>query len=857
MLHEALQRPERSFESFITANGTMNIPLAWLRNYVDCPLSVPELVERMTLAGLEVGGVRCVGVPMPDGLKTKQSDPGPVWAKDKIVVARIQEVTKHPDADRLKLVTLDYGAAAPMTVVTGADNVKVGDRGQSVVLALAGAVLFDGHAAGKVLKELKPGKIRGIPSAGMVCSARELGIADEHEGIIILDAAAPPPGTPLADYWGDIVLEVDILPNMARCLGLMGLAVEVAAIAGGRLHAPATPVPADGPAIDGLVRVAIEDVNLCSRYSVTLIRDVTIGPAPAMMQHRVSLAGMRPINNVVDITNFVMLEWGQPLHAFDFDVLQARAKGQPPCITVRAARPGETLVTLDKVERRLNENHLVIADAVGPIALAGVMGGLETEVTAATRNILLESATFDPVTVRKMAREFDLPSEASLRFSRGVSPEVVPVAAIRTADLLRQHGGGVVAQRRIEVYPKPYVAKPITLVAAELYRQLGIALPMSEATRILRSLEYKVEAIGTDGTAIRATPPPNRLDIQAGPADLIEDIARIHGYDKLPATLMADRLPRQETNQALVGENRLRDLLVDLGLNEVVCYSLTTPEREAPLELPPGEYIRLANPISSERVVLRRSVLASVLEVAARNLRQRRSVRLFELGTVYEPLPGLAFPDEPRRLALVLSGPRGEEHWDSTAVPPAMDFFDLKGIIEGLLGALHVADVVYRPSTVPHLHPGQAAEVLAGTVVLGTFGRLHPKLLGPFDLGRRVVLVGEFDVDALLRAIPARYLQQPVSAYPPVLQDMALVVDAATPAAKVADEIRKGGGELLRHARLFDVYTGANLPSGKKSLAYALTYQAEDRVLSDKEVAKLHARIVSRLEKVLGASLRS
>lgn len=833
----------------------MKIPLRWLKDYLDHLPPTAELVERLTLAGLEVSSVRCVGMAPPLDLKAKLEEPGPVWHPEKIVVGKVLEVKKHPDADRLSLVTLDYGKPEPKTVVTGASNIKPGDSGQKVVLALSGAVLFDGHAEGKVLKELKPGKIRGILSDAMVCSVKELGIAEDHEGIILLDQDSPAPGTPLADYLGDIVLEADILPNMARCLGLVGVAREVAALTGQKVKLPPAPPPAAGPAVAGKVKVEIADPHLAGRYAAMLLQGVSSGPAPVWMQMRLAYAGMRPISNLVDATNYVMLEWGQPLHAFDYDKLLARAGGRAPTIIVRPAREGESLRTLDGQERQLHPSHLLIADTAGPIALAGVMGGAETEVTAETTNVLLESANFHFVSVRKTARQLDLNSEASYRFSRGVHPETVKPAAERAADLMRQHAGGVVCQGMVDNFPASAPASPIRLPLAEIERLLGLSVPQADAVRILRGLEYGVKE---DGATLIVTPPPHRLDIQEGPADLIEDIARIWGYDKLPATLLADRLPRQQNNDSLLFEERLRDLLVNLGLTEVVNYSLTLPEREKPLGVDPARYVQLANPISSERTHLRQSLLASVLEAAARNLRDRPGVRLFEIGATYHATPGEPLPEEPRKSALVICGPRTTEHWDSQAALPQLDFFDLKGVVQGFLAGLHLGGLEFRPHTAAvHLHPGQAAEAMVGPARLGLFGKLHPALNEAYGLGRRNVFVAEFDLATLMEATPEKHKLRPLSAYPPVRQDIALVVDAGLPASQVAAEIRAGGGELLRDVRLFDVYQGANLPSGKKSLAYALTFQAPDRTLTDKDVAKVQAKIVGRCEKLIGAKLRA
>src|SRR5438105_1286662 len=450
----------------------MKVPLNWLRDYVDLPGSIASLVERLTLAGLEVGGVRLIGLPPPQGLHVKQEDRGPVWPPDKIVIGKVLQVERHPNADRLTLATVEYGASQPKTVVTGAPNIKVGDRGQKVIVALAGSVLFDGHAEEKVRRELKPSKIRGVPSDAMVCSAYELGISDEHEGIILLEDEAPV-GTPLAEFMGDIVLDIDVLPNMARCMSMIGVAREVAVLTGKTLRLPVSALQAAGEDIQDKVQVQIEDPKLSARYVAALIQGTHIGSAAGWIQRRLTYAGMRPINNIVDITNYVMLEWGQPLHAFDYDKLRQRAGGSPTII-VRPARSDEKIQTLDGQTRELSAENLVIADTAGPIAIAGVMGGAETEVSPSTTNILLESANFDFVSVRRTMKAFNLPSEASVRFSRGIHPETVKPAAERAAELMRQHGGGMVCRGLVDCYPSSLPPKVVELEASEVKRILGI-----------------------------------------------------------------------------------------------------------------------------------------------------------------------------------------------------------------------------------------------------------------------------------------------------------------------------------------------------------------------------------------------
>lgn len=847
----------------------MKVPLSWLREYVDITLPPGELAQRLTLAGLELGGFRSLGLPIPDGVRVAAEDVGPVWAKDKVVTGQVLKVEKHPNADKLKLVHVEYGAAQPKVVVTGAPNLNVGDVGQKVILGLAGTQYWDGHTSPKKLASLKPTQLRGVPSDAMVMSEFELGLSDEHEGIIILPDDAPI-GKALADLWGDYILELDILPNMARCLSMLGVAREVSALTGQAIRKPPTDLSAKGTPIAGKVTVSIADSKLAARYAAMLVEGVKLAPSPGWMQRRLANAGMRPINNVVDITNYVMLEWGQPLHAFDYDVLVRRAKGQAPSIVVRAAREGEILVTLDNVERKLTAEALVIADAAGPIALAGVMGGRDTEVTQSTTNILLESANFDLVSIRRTMKTLNLPSEASLRFSKGIHPETVAPAAERAARLLAEHAGGVVCQGMADTYPGKLKPQVIELPMIEIQRILGIDVPKQEVARILNALEFHVESVGED--SLRVTTPPNRIDIQAGAADLIEEVARIYGYDRIPATLLADPLPPQAGNADLEREERVRDQLVDLGLQEVITYSLTTPEREAPLQASDGPrgsnsslspdrsslaYVTILNPISTERVAMRHTVLAGVLEVVALNLKHSGNVRVFEVGSVYLPHDGEKLPHEPRRLAIAMTGQRALPSWqDGASSAGELDFYDLKGVIESLMGGLHISSVGLSRRVVPQLHPGRSAELLVNGQSVGCFGELHPNVAKAFDLGSRAILVAELDLEPILAAIPSRYPYKPVPRFPAALRDVAVVVPEEMTAERVLAEIRIAGGNLLCDVRLFDVYRGPSISSGTKSLAYALTYQADDRTLTDKEVDKAHKKIEDRLAHVLKGQIR-
>ncbi len=837
----------------------MKVPLNWLADHVDLSgVALPELVERLTIAGLEVAGVRLYGLPAPAGLKAKQAETGPVWERDKIVTARVLGIDKHPNADKLKLVKLDYGAAEPKTVVTGAPNIAVGESGHKVVLGLCGSVYFAEEEdkatkqKRKVFKTLEPKELRGIPNDAMCMSNFELGISDEHEGIILLEEDAPV-GKPLADFMGDAVVEIDVLPNMARCLSMVGVAREVAAIFGKSATVPKQEPTPVAEKIDGQVKVVIEDPAKCARYTATIIRDVTVKPSPGWMQRRLEYAGQRPISNVVDVTNYVMFEWGQPVHAFDYDLLVKRAGG-PPTVTVRQAKPGEVLKTLDGVDRTLTADDLVIADTAGAIALAGVMGGAATEVTAITKNILLESASFDFVSVRKTAHKFTLFSEASTRFSRGVHPEVVLPAAKHAAKLFADTAGGNVLAGVVDMYPAPVPTQTIHLKKSEIRRLLGIEFPAADVERVLTALQFAVTP-AADGWQV--TVPPTRLDIQAGAADLIEELARIHGYDRLPGTLLSGELPPQRNNRDLALEQLTRDTLATAGLQECICYSLTAKDREAALGLT-GDGVELVNPISPERAVMRRTLLANLLEVAAHNLKQTDTVKLFELGAVFLPKPGDRLPTEPRRLALILSGRRKGEAWDDTLgqKPAALDFFDLKGVVEHFAKTMHVPNVTFQAAKeTAWLHPGRSAHLMVGDTPVGAFGELHPKAALAFGLGEKTILAGELDLDALLAAVPDRFAYAPVPQTPAALRDIAVVVDEALTNEAIQKEITAAGGDLLRAVRLFDVYQGESIPAGKKSLAYALTYQS-DKTLTDKEIDKAHKKIEDRLKFVLKGTIR-
>lgn len=862
----------------------MRVPLSWLKEYVDIDLPCEELAHKLTMAGLEVEEIHYVGVPLPgtdpDGSINKSFRPetkitGLAWDPEKIVVGAIKEVKPHPNADRLVLCQLDDGDREH-TVLTGAPNLfpykglGLLNRPIKVAYAQEGAQLYDGHKAEPVLMKLKRSTIRGVESYSMACSEKELGISDEHEGIIFLDDDAPV-GLPLVDYMGDVVFDIVITPNIARDANVLGVAREVAAITNTELKVPDYEFLASGTPITGLVSIEITDAELNPRFVVGLIRDIQIKPSPYWVQRRLRLSGVRPINNIVDATNYAMLDIGEPLHAFDYDILAERAMGQSPKIITRRAKSGEKLTTLDDIERTLDDFTILVCDQKGPLALAGVMGGAESEVRENTTNILLEGASWNMINTRRTVLAQNLPSEAAYRFSRGVHPAMAERGVRRGLELMRQWSGGTIAKGLVDNYPHPPENPTVDITSNDVQRWLGIQLPPDEIASLLKRLEFDA---CIDGETVHATAPDHRLDIGKGiigVSDLLEEIARVYGYNNIPESRLRDELPPQHGNVQMEREERVRDVLVELGLQEVITYRMTSALREsrrlAP-NTPPNDnpYVKITNPIVSDRDVLRQSLLASILEVVEQNARLRNRMALFEISPIFLGSEGGDLPDELLRLAIVLIGPRSTSGWQPADSNP-MDFFDIKGITDMLLHSVHIDEIRYEPTEHPTFHPGKCARVLirmdnnSTERQVGVLGELHPQVRGAYDLptstSQYPILAGDFDLMAILETIPARFEMQPVPPYPPVLEDLAIVVDENIPAEQVANLMQQTGGNRVVDIRLFDVYRSKQIGSGKKSLAYSLTYQAPDRTLTDKEVAKIRNKLTRRLERELGAYIRS
>lgn len=858
----------------------MKAPLSWLKDFVDITLPLEELARLLTLAGLEVEEIRTVGLPLPQesvegpGGRFQRREfktSGLEWDREKIVVGAIHEVMPHPNADRLVLCRLDDGQQEHI-ILTGAANLfpfkGQGALEQPIKVAYAkeGAQIYDGHQPGQVLTALKRAKIRGVDSYSMACSEKELGISDEHEGVILLDSDAPV-GMPLVDYMGDAVFDITLTPNLARDANILGIAREIAAITGQSLRQPDMSVIMEGPSIQGRASIEIQEPELNPRFVLGLIENIEIRPSPYEVQRRLRLAGMRPINNVVDATNYAMLELGEPLHAFDYDVLKQRAGGNPPTIITRTARPGEWLRTLDGTDNQLEEYTVLVCDTAGPLSIAGVMGGEESEVGANTRNILLEGAAWNFINIRRTTSALRKTSEAAYRFSRGVHPAMAERGVRRGLALMQAWTGGVVAPGLIDNNPLPPEDPTVEVTPADARRILGISLDATQMAEILRRLEFAVQI---KGETLQVTAPDHRLDIGegvTGVADILEEVARIYGYDRIPETRLADELPPQINNPEQELEEHIRDILAGLGLQEVISYRLTSPDRERrrfPKELlaagqpVPEErpYVTVSNPIARDRFALRQSLLASVLDILERNTRIRQRIAIYELGKVFLGRGPSELPDEPMRLVIALTGPRTLPSWQAADASP-MDFYDLKGVLAAFFEGLKAKDVRYLPGNFPAYHPGKCADIMVGGELVGRFGELHPQVHQNYEFPETPILAAEIDVAALSKWVPERFDIQPVPAFPPVLEDLAVVVPETLPAEEVAEAIRAAGGKMVQQVLLFDVYRGGQAGPGLKSLAYRLTYQAEERTLTDAEVAQIRQRIVERLQRDFGARLRS
>ncbi|WP_019912350.1 phenylalanine--tRNA ligase subunit beta [Paenibacillus sp. HW567] len=813
----------------------MKVSTSWLSDYISLEgVAAEELADKITSAGIEIDSVE----------RRNKGLSG-------IVVGYVKSKEKHPDADKLNVCIVDAGQGEELQIVCGAKNVAAG---QKVPVALVGAKLPG--------LEIKKAKLRGVLSQGMICSAKELGLNDKllpkelQEGILVLPENTEI-GQSILEVLGlnDAVLDFDLTPNRSDCLSMIGAAYEVSAILGRELELPnpAADIVETGGSAKGSISVKIENEEYCKHYAVRYIAGVKPAPSPLWIQNRLMAAGIRPISNIVDITNYVMLEYGQPLHAFDGNKVEGSTLG------VRFAREGELLTTLDGQERKLEPQMLVIADGAKAVALAGVMGGLDTEVTGETVNIVLESAKFDGGTVRKTSRQLGLRSEASLRFEKEVDPNSVIPALNRAAALIAKYAGGTVYEGVVEAGSGAAKEKVLTLSLEKLNRYLGTDLSLLEVKTLFSRLHFKCGDAAQG--LIEVQVPTRRGDISYD-VDLIEEVARLYGYDNIPTTLIEGvTTPGALTRQQAL-RRELRRLLAHGGYQEVMGYSFIQPEQSKLFPaLADGKLaVKLAMPMSEERSVLRTTLIPQLLDIARYNTNRRQSdLALFEVGNVFftEEEQLTRQPRELPVLGLLLSGSRASKQWNVAEQP--VDFFDLKGALETVFAYLGLTDsIVYEGDAPENYHPGRSASVYLlaeeGRVKLGTMGQLHPELQRDLDL--EDTYVAELLLEPLYNAARSSLQYTELQRFPGMERDIAVVVDSAVPAGHLLASIRENGGTLLQNVQVFDVYTGGKMESGKKSVAISLLYRHTDHTLTDEEVVEVHDKVVSALQQTFGAELR-
>jgi phenylalanyl-tRNA synthetase beta chain len=802
----------------------MQVSLKWLKDYVDVDVPAEELAERLTMVGLEVDSLRRIE-PAFSGVR----------------VARIVSLRPHPQADKLSLCEVATGEAT-YPVVCGATNIRVGDI---VPLAQVGATLPSGDV-------IRSARIRGELSEGMLCSEEELGIGADAAGIMILPPDLPL-GKELADALDlyDTVLDIGVTPNRSDCLSIVGVAREAAAILGKELRCPPSAVAENNEEIHGLTSVSIEDPDLCPRYTARIIRNVRIGPSPFWMRRRLEALGLRSINNIVDVTNFVMMELGQPLHAFDFRFLE---EGR---IVVRRSRAGETFVSLDEKERLLQADTLMICDGVKPVAIGGVMGGLNSEIQNDTETILLESAYFNPASIRRTSRGLAMGTDAAFRFERGIDPEGVIRALDRAACLMAELSGGTVCRGVIDQYPRSVIsAKDIPLRLERIRDILGAAVAEADVVRILRNLKMTIEPTGEG--CFRVTPPTCRVDI-VREIDLIEEIARMHGYDRVPVTLPAVSVIAGVAEGRGPIEVRFREIMTGSGYQEVINYSFVAPDAVDQLGLPEADerrrHVRIRNPLTEEQAVMRTTMIQSLLLNVRRNAAVGRfDLKIFETGRTFIRQEEGKQPREHNRAAFLITGRRYEDRWHFQELQA--DFYDLKGCTENILDTLRIAAPSFRECIPePFLHPGKSCGVFSGEQQLGYLGEVHPDVLTRMDLTGTVV-VGELDLDLLAASCSAKGSFRSLPRFPSSSRDVAFLVRREIAAAEMLRSATDSLEELLEKVEIFDVYEGKNIPEGMKSLGLRFSYRSADRTLMDDEVNEVHTRIVQKIVDASGASIR-
>lgn len=810
----------------------MQVSIKWLKDYIDFTETPEQLADKLTMAGIPVENV---------------VDPGE--GLEKVVTGRIEKLEPHQNSDHLQICTMNVGLAENIIIVTGAQNVA---EGQVVPVAMVGAHLPNGMKISK-------GKLRGVASNGMLCSAQELKLdleklpEEQKTGIFILPSDTPV-GIPAKDVLGlnDVVLEFELTANRADCFSVFGLVREIAAITGNKPHFPEIKVNEDdNTKLNDIFSVEIADPDLCSRFSTRMLKNVKIGPSPEWMQQRLEGAGIRSINNVVDVTNFVMIELGHPMHAYDYDKITGKK------LIARRAIEGEELHTLDDTSRKAKGEMLIIADSEKAAGLAGIMGGFETEITDTTTTVVLESADFYGPCIRRTARACGLSSEASGRFERGVDSETTIKALDRAAQLLQEMGACTVCEGIVDVYPNPKQANYVTFTPEQINNHLGTNIAKDVMLNIITSVGFDVTKDENDEITVKV--PSWRNDVTCM-ADISEEIARLHGFDKIKSTLPngVSMQGTQSAKQTFI--DKVKASLSSQGLYETISFALTNEETFNKLNIPQDSPLRKAvpimNPLSDEYPLVRTTLLSSIFDNLARNLaRKNDDVALFEVGSVFFPkaLPVTELPDEVVKIAGAITGRRNAQGWNQTN--DMVDFYDAKGIIEELLANLRVTRYTVETGTHYAMHPGKTALFKKGRDVIATVGEVHPAVLSAYGITKPVYIF-ELDATIVMKYMAKDLKYKALPKYPATSRDLAMLVDVDVNAADIEKAMTKAAGQNLTQITLFDVYTGKQVEEGKKSLAFSLTFQSNDKTLTDAEIDPAIEKIVAKLQKDFNANLR-
>ena len=793
----------------------MNLPMSWLNDYMDINVTPKEYSDRMTMSGSKVEGFENMGENVQN-----------------VVAGKVLTCEDHPDSDHLHVCTVDAGTGEILQLVCGAPNVKAGII---VPTALVGATLPDG--------KIKKGKLRGVESFGMLCSHDELGITEDmlgyepEYGILILPDDTPV-GKDIRDIFGmnETVVEFEITSNRPDCFSIIGLARETAATFDKKFTIPEVKFTENGENIADTISVDVLDKDKCQRYCARMVKNVKIGPSPSWMQERLRACGVRPINNIVDITNYVLLEYGQPMHAFDLRDLADNK------IIVRRAENGEVIKTLDEQDRTLTNDDLVIADGKRAVAIAGVMGGFNSEVKDDTTTVIFESATFDASSVRLTAQRVGLRTEASSRYEKGLDYNNTVPAVERACQLVEELGCGENTSGMIDVMGNVTDMKTLPFRPEKINAFLGTNISTEQMVKYFDALEIK-----TDLDKMTVTPPSFRPDLE-GEADIAEEVARFCGYDQIPVTLLSGEATCGKKTDRQAAQDDINKILTALGMYEIYTYTFTSPSVFDKLSVPADSKLRnavkISNPLGEDTSIMRTTTIASMLDILSRNYNYRNAAaRLFEIGKIFTPTEEGKLPDEPLKITIGIYGDKA-------------DFYDIKGICEEMFRSLNVQNVKYEAVTDnPTFHPGRCAKISAGGKTLGLIGEIHPAVGRKYGI-ETPVYIGELDFENVFLNIGTDVKFKELPKYPAVTRDIAMLVDKTVPVADIEEVVKKASGKLLESINLFDVYEGEQIPEGKKSVAYSAVYRALDRSLTGDEVQKVFDKVLKNLENQLGAQLR-